>query len=734
MQYESGSDDESVFPTFTTDAHVIALPPLGAANGQRGPSGFDSDGDSGQPPFDLLVEDASAAHRSSDSFGSDDFEDDKDKARRLFETTKDKDDLLTRIYLYFKEKGFVAIVLARMCHLIILAFMVAFSTFAFSCIDHSLLHTHKRLEDVIVPQCLSKLNGLHTFFLLLFSVWWIFQLVHFLVYSLPKLLETKLIFNHFLDIPERLMDTVTWPEIVSKLTTLNETPFLVPNPDPTHDRQDLIHLDAHSIVTRIMRKENYMIALFNKDVLNLKAPGLLGTWVFKGPAVVTKIVEWCLYLCVVLYAFDEQGQLRERFLKARFRRRLIVGLQKRFELVAFLSLLFSPFLLALTLLHFVFTTTESYQTSPSTAFSARTYTPHARWLLRDFNELPHTFEHRLNQSHPLAVSYLAQFRNQKVIVVARLVSLVCGSFVAALALLAVLDDQLLVEFEVSPGRSALFYVTVFGAIVAGARAMVPEETKVFEPERLMREVVEEIHYLPDGWKGKLHTEEVRNQFSVLFDLKIVQLLLEIISIPLTPYLLYSTLPLCAESIVDFFATYTVSMDHVGLICSYSAFDLARYGNPRYGVPTLHPRDEENEGGEVYSKQGKMEQSFLYFQAQYPQWEPGADGERYLEAVGRSVVGGGRMRGDASVLFDGGALGRSRRNVGVPSPLGMPSPLGVPSLQNGRGRGASRGGGESRFGDESRFGGSEMEGGEEVVGIVGILEGLYEASSRAGGRL
>jgi hypothetical protein len=39
--------------------------------------------------------------------------------------------------------------------------------------------------------------------------------------------------------------------------------------------------------------------------------------------------------------------------------------------------------------------------------------------------------------------------------------------------------------------------------------MVPEENLVFDPETTLREVVWWTHYLPNGWKGRLHSKMVR---------------------------------------------------------------------------------------------------------------------------------------------------------------------------------------------------------------------------------
>lgn len=54
----------------------------------------------------------------------------------------------------------------------------------------------------------------------------------------------------------------------------------------------------------------------------------------------------------------------------------------------------------------------------------------------------------------------------------------------------------------------LFYIGLFGSILAVARGMIPEENMVYDPEELMREIVQSTHYMPAEWKDQLHSEKV----------------------------------------------------------------------------------------------------------------------------------------------------------------------------------------------------------------------------------
>ena len=89
-----------------------------------------------------------------------------------------------------------------------------------------------------------------------------------------------------------------------------------------HLKESQQRLDAHNIANRIMRQENYLIALFNKDLLNLSIPFPF----LRGKQILTKTLEWNLNFCIIDYVFNNRGQVRKRFVKdVRQREQLIRG-------------------------------------------------------------------------------------------------------------------------------------------------------------------------------------------------------------------------------------------------------------------------------------------------------------------------------------------------------------------------------------------------------------------------
>lgn len=107
-------------------------------------------------------------------------------------------------------------------------------------------------------------------------------------------------------------------------------------------------------LSRILRQENYLIALFNKDLLDLRVripvPHVLTAFIPSsilissadaplpslqseperkflsfGANHLTKALEWNLRFCLLGYLFDRRGQVRKEFVREKRRKDLVQG-------------------------------------------------------------------------------------------------------------------------------------------------------------------------------------------------------------------------------------------------------------------------------------------------------------------------------------------------------------------------------------------------------------------------
>lgn len=215
-------------------------------------------------------------------------------------------------------------------------------------------------------------------------------------------------------------------------------------------------------------------------------------------------------------------------------------------------------------------------------------------------------------SYPFAKRYLDQFPSVMTERLARTVAFIAGALATVLAIATMVDPDLFLGFEITPDRTALFYLSILAGAWAFARGMVPEDNTVFNPEYALRQVIEYTHYEPDHWECRLHSYEIKSEFSGLYKNKVVIFMEEIVSILIAPLILGISLPRSSDQIVDFFREFTIHVDGLGYVCSFAVFDFGK--GMRAGQQT-------GPGGDVredyYStKHGKMAASFYGFLDNY----------------------------------------------------------------------------------------------------------------------
>lgn len=465
------------------------------------------------------------------------------------------------------------------------------------------------MDQILIPKCTRKWSFSTNLLLWLFALYWIYKLFESL-YDLRRLRRLQGFFSCLLDVPDGDIQTVAWQEIVKKLMDLRDlNATTAAEVKQSHQRfigsQSKQRMDAHDIANRLMRRDNYLIALINKDILNLSLPIPF----LRRRQLFSKTLEWNLSLCILDHVFDERGQVRPLFLKDTYRRALSESLRRRFLFAGFMNALCAPFIVIFFVLFYFFRYFTEFQRNPS-QIGSRQYNPLAEWKFREFNELWHFFERRLNMSYPFASRYVDQFPKDKTVQISRFVAFVTGALASVLAVASVVDPELFLAFEITPERTVLFYLGVFGSIWAVARGAVPSENMVFDPEFALKDVISYTRYMPSHWSGRLHTNEVRGEFSELYKMKVLIFLEELLSILLTPFVLWFSLPNCSDKIIDFFREFTLHVDGLGYVCSFAVFDFKK-GGSRSSRPNA--AGEPKLRDEYYStKDGKMLASYYGF--------------------------------------------------------------------------------------------------------------------------
>lgn len=130
----------------------------------------------------------------------------------------------------------------------------------------------------------------------------------------------------------------------------------------------------------------------------------------------------------------------------------------------------------------------------------------------------------------------------------------------------------------------------------------------------------------------------------MFQLKIQVFFTELLSVLLTPWILFFSLPPCSAAIVDFFREFTLHVDGIGYVCSFAVFDFERHGTvrmdqqddksaPASAPAPMAPASKTTKPGQRQRQRDyKMEKSFLHFKATHPDWQPDTNGSMFLDKL------------------------------------------------------------------------------------------------------
>ncbi|XP_012135866.1 autophagy-related protein 9 isoform X2 [Megachile rotundata] len=559
---------------------------------------------------------------------------------------EDLDSFFTRMYHYHQKHGFACMMLQEALELGQFIFVVTFSTFLFHCIDYSVLFKNKvtnstshktSISDAILStgECTASVGLVTWICILVAGIFWILRAIKVL-YHFTQFWDIKLFFNTALKIDDCDLDNLTWHEVQKRVREVQKEQEMC-----IHKRE-LTELDIYH---RILRFKNYMVAMMNKSLLpvRLKVP-IIGEVIF-----MTRGLKYNMELLLFWgpwSPFENNWHLKEDYKKLNKRQELARSLSKHILCVGIANFLLCPLILLWQILYSFFNYGEIIKREPGT-LGTRTWSLYGRLYLRHFNELDHELNARLNRAYHPASKYMSIFTSPIMTVLAKNVAFVAGSILAVLLILTVYDEDVLTVEHV------LTTMTILGALVAGARAFIPDENLVWCPEALLTAVLAHTHYRPDSWRGYAHTQTTRAQVAQLFQYRAVHLLEELISPLLTPFILCFHMRQRALDIVDFYRNFTIEVTGVGDVCSFAQMDIRKHGNPVWQTVTESPVEDRTtttgyehqrygtETGKLpiptsnqytQAENGKTELSLIHFTLTNPEWKPPTHAENFVTAL------------------------------------------------------------------------------------------------------
>ena len=479
-----------------------------------------------------------------------------------FETQTYCDSFLTKVYQYYLNKGYRNIILKQIMNLISTCFLILFTLFLFNCVHF------KTLVHMDTKTSLKDLISWNHFFGGVFSILCFIILMGFILLKLIKLYSSAKAYKHLkdfynltLNIEDNELLRLSWNHIVHRISDIS-----------SHESTNEYHM-----AQKIMRKDNYIIALFSCDILN-------SLWM-------TRLIEWNFIYYIINHFFNYNGHLKATLFTDNTRYEMIDNIKRRLKIMSFVYLLFMPFIFIFLGFHSIFKYGERFYNKPELLIGRQWSIPYT-WRFREYNELEHLFKKRLHESNKYTREYLNQFRSKKADTIARCFIFIISALLIVLIIFSFINEYILLKLYISEDKTTLWYIGVLGSLLTLCRTFVVKKRQ-FEPHLHMKKLDTYLRHIPRHWIAQANKSHIKQEIVQHYEYQIISIMKECAGVIFIPYILYH---FCnhIESIAHFILHNTSTDQHLGRICSYSQFSNLAHDH-------------------------KLQSSLLHFKEDYPKW-------------------------------------------------------------------------------------------------------------------
>ena len=190
---------------------------------------------------------------------------------------------------------------------------------------------------------------------------------------------------------------------------------------------------------------------------------------------------------------------------------------------------------------------------------------YAIWKFREYNELQHYFQNRIDMSNKPAEDYMIAYPSPLIQMSSHLISFIIGSLLLVIGVFSFINDDSLINITIFFGYSLVYIAGLLGIILTITTGL---KRKVYnEAQKHLDKVSDYIHYRPETWKHA-KSEVVYQEMSSLFQYRIVIFLKSILGIILGPFWILLILPRKIDSLLHYIADNTITDPDLGQILNH----------------------------------------------------------------------------------------------------------------------------------------------------------------------
>ena len=445
------------------------------------------------------------------------------------------------VYNIYIKGGYRCLVYNNVLCILMTAFLHMFMIWVIFLLDWSKIFTCTD-EDMCINSSyylIQDISGIKLTLLTIFTIILIFHWIWLLIFSIKEILISDKYykyFNDYLELDANNLHIYTWTEVVKTMVERDES------------------LTPHIIVSEIMRKENYWIALVSNNIFEIRK------------TFYSNYLEWMINLCFLKFILKGKS-LDRTFLRD------IRGIKMFMKVIGIITLLLSPFIFCIMFVNCIIKCITDFYTKKM-YFGPKDWSNYAKIIFREYNELDHIFDRRMDLSYKYASKYENRFASNSVQIIINFLIGILGAFLSISLLVAFYDERVLLYMDVF-GRNLLWYVTIFTTLIALGRITLKENDYVEKShDQLMKDIAEYTYYYPDDWHNRSH--ETLKKFYELYNYRVMTLFRDLLGIFVVPVLMIFVFPHKVHIMTNFIVQTTVEHDHIGDMCKFCNFDEEDY--------------------------------------------------------------------------------------------------------------------------------------------------------------
>ena len=541
------------------------------------------------------------------------------------------------IYEYFIEGGISNIILKHLLNISMLFMTNIFSIYILTYIEwgnlikdckYSFTNCTNMGDYIVYDKSIHPL-------LILFNI---LSGIYMCIYSyrlfsnIGEYRKIKRYYNGVLQIDKNILNVIKWKQILEKIKNSNDSR------EYTIDK-NTSELNIFDIITRITRTDNIIISLVNSDII------------FKGTSIshnilFSKYIETTSRVFIFNFIFDNKYNINPIFRNAESMKSYMIW-------VIFLNTILLPFILFYVIISNILN--HSKDIKSNTQLFNYKWTNYAMWKYREYNELRYEFKDRMFKSYFHMNKYLSYFPDKTTNICIYFVRFVLSMFILFLFILSIIDDDALIKLKYHD-YNLVWYFALITIIISVLNSILKDKDFEDSIDKVIENLTNYIHVLPP--KDVIYNYQMYKSIMKFYQSNIVNIGFEIISVILTPYILYKCYYQNAKEIVDYLYKNTTYIENLGIVDKYSNFML-NYNiedKLKHTIQDIRANKKENITNLILYK--KREKSFISFIESYPDWKMySTDLEEYIqrintykEEISQDITGGQSMMFSSEMMF------------------------------------------------------------------------------------